>query len=51
MTPEKLREIYGDVSPIAAAKVISRFDTHCRDFIAHSTFLSDVSPCWTDLSI
>ena len=39
MTPEKLREIYGDVSPLAAAKVISRFDAHCRKFIAHSTFL------------
>ena len=39
MTPEKLREIYGDVSPHAAAKTISRFDKHCRQFIEHSTFL------------
>jgi PPOX class probable FMN-dependent enzyme len=39
MTPEKLREIYGEPSPIAAAKVVDRFDQHCRQFIAHSTFL------------
>lgn len=39
MTPEKLRRIYGETSPRAAAKVITRFDTHCRAFIAHSTFL------------
>jgi PPOX class probable FMN-dependent enzyme len=39
MTPEKLREIYGNPSPRAAAKVISRFDKHCRCFIEHATFL------------
>jgi PPOX class probable FMN-dependent enzyme len=39
MTPEKLRALYGEPSPRAAAKVISRFDGHCRQFIAHSTFL------------
>ena len=39
MTPQKLREIYGDPSPHAAAKAISKFDTHCRQFIEHSTFL------------
>lgn len=39
MTPEKLRRIYGDVSPHAAAKTISHFDKHCRQFIEHSTFL------------
>ncbi len=39
MTPEKLRELYGDVSPRAAAKEITVFDKHCRKFIAHSTFL------------
>lgn len=39
MTPEKLREIYGEPSPIAAAKVVDRFDVHCRQFIAHSTFM------------
>ena len=53
MTPEKLREIYGDVSPRAAVKVITAFDKHCRQFIENSTFLTlatsdginlDVSP-------
>lgn len=39
MTPEKLREIYGDVSPHAAQKVIAQFDAHCRNFIAHAPFL------------
>ncbi len=39
MTPEKLRQIYGDVSPLAAAKEITRFDDHCRAFIAQSPFL------------
>ena len=39
MTPERLRAIYGEVSPRAAAKVIDRFDHHCRRFIARSPFL------------
>ncbi|MGB8622153.1 MAG: pyridoxamine 5'-phosphate oxidase family protein [Paracoccaceae bacterium] len=39
MTAERLREIYGSPSPRAAGKVIPRLDRHCRDFIAHSTFL------------
>ncbi len=39
MTPEKLREIYGETSPLAAAKVITHFDAHCRQFIEHATFL------------
>ncbi|WP_147104525.1 pyridoxamine 5'-phosphate oxidase family protein [Tateyamaria sp. syn59] len=39
MTPERLREIYGDVHERAAAKVIHAFDTHCRQFIEHSSFL------------
>lgn len=39
MTPEKLRAIYGDVSPRAAVKVIDHFDRHCRQFIENSTFL------------
>lgn len=38
MTPEKLRALYGNPSPRAAAKVITRFDDHCRAFIGHSTF-------------
>ncbi len=39
MTPEKLRAIYGDVMPLAAAKEIDVFDSHCRQFIANCTFL------------
>ncbi|MFK7938680.1 MAG: pyridoxamine 5'-phosphate oxidase family protein [Roseovarius sp.] len=39
MTPQKLRELYGDVSPHAAAKTITAFDGHCRQFIAHAPFL------------
>lgn len=39
MTPEKLRQLYGNPSPAAAAKVIYRFDKHCRAFIGNSTFL------------
>ena len=39
MTPDKLREIYGEPSPRAAAKDITTFDKHCRQFIEHSTFL------------
>ena len=39
MTPEKLRELYGEPSEAAAAKVITRFDHHCRQFIQNSTFL------------
>lgn len=39
MTPEKLREIYGEPSAIPAAKEISQFDTHCRRFIENATFL------------
>ncbi len=53
ITEERLREIYGDVNPRAAAKVIHSLDHHCRAFIANSTFLAlatsngeglDVSP-------
>lgn len=39
MTPEKLREIYGTPSAIPSAKEIGAFDSHCRQFIASSTFL------------
>lgn len=35
----QLREIYGEASPRAAAKVIDRLDRHCREFIASSPFL------------
>ena len=39
MTPERLREIYGAPHTLAAAKVISKFDHHCRQFIDNSSFL------------
>ncbi|WP_299702726.1 pyridoxamine 5'-phosphate oxidase family protein [uncultured Tateyamaria sp.] len=39
MTPERLRALYGEVHERAAAKVITSFDTHCRQFIEHATFL------------
>ncbi len=39
MTRERLRALYGDPSPRAAAKVIDRLDAHCRAFIAQSTFM------------
>lgn len=39
MTEERLREIYGEVSPRAAVKVIDHLDHHCREFIAASPFL------------
>lgn len=51
MTPEKLREIYGDPAPLAAAKVISRFDKHCRKFIEHSTFLILATSDGTNLDV
>lgn len=34
-----LRNHYGPVNPLAAQKVLSRLDRHCRDFIALSPFL------------
>lgn len=51
MTPEKLREIYGTVSPHAAAKIISHFDNHCRQFIEHSTFLVLATSDGTNLDV
>lgn len=39
MTPERLREIYGDPIQIAVKKVLFSFDDHCRDFIANAPFL------------
>lgn len=35
----RLREIYGNPSPRAAAKVVSALDHHCRAFIENATFL------------
>ena len=51
MTPEKLREIYGEASPQAAAKVISQFDKHCRQFIEHATFLVLATSDGTNLDV
>lgn len=51
MTPEKLREIYGDVSPLAAAKEIKAFDDHCRTFIAHAPLLFLATSDGTHLDI
>lgn len=39
ITEQRLREIYGEPSPLAAAKTIYKLDQHCRDFIANATFL------------
>lgn len=39
MTEARLRGTYGEASPMAAAKVIDRFDRHCRAFIARGPFL------------
>jgi uncharacterized protein len=51
MTPERLREIYGDVHPRAAAKVIARFDEHCRRFIASAPFAVIATSDGTDLDV
>lgn len=51
MTPQRLREIYGDASPHAAAKVISQFDSHCRQFIEQSSFLLLATSDGTDLDV
>lgn len=51
MTPEKLREIYGEASPHAAAKTISHFDKHCRRFIEHATFLVLATSDGTNLDV
>ena len=51
MTPKKLRELYGDVSPQAAGKVISHFDHHCRRFIEHATFLVLATSDGTSLDV
>ena len=51
MTPERLREIYGDVSPRAAVKTIDRFDNHCRAFIGNATFLVLATSDGRDLDV
>ena len=37
--PERLREVYGAPSERSLKKQLSRFDKHCRAFIARSPFL------------
>ncbi|MGC2198658.1 MAG: pyridoxamine 5'-phosphate oxidase family protein [Stellaceae bacterium] len=37
--PQQLRELYGAPSERSLKKQLSRFDTHCRAFIARSPFL------------
>lgn len=51
MTPEHLRELYGPTSPRAAAKVITRFDDHCRQFIENASFLALATTDGTDLDV
>jgi PPOX class probable FMN-dependent enzyme len=51
MTPEKLRSLYGAVSPRAAVKDIKQFDQHCRDIIEHATFLILATTNGTDLDV
>ena len=51
MTPEKLRKLYGDASPKAAAKTITVFDDHCKKFIEHATFLVLASSDGTSLDV
>jgi predicted pyridoxine 5'-phosphate oxidase superfamily flavin-nucleotide-binding protein len=51
MTPEKLREIYGAASPHAAAKTISQFDKHCREFVKHASFLVIATSDGTNLDV
>lgn len=51
MTPEELRDLYGDVSPLAAVKVIHRFDPHCRQFIAQSPFVIIATSDGKDLDL
>ena len=38
MTPERLRALYGNISPRAAVKTIDHLDRHCVNFIKSSTF-------------
>ena len=39
-TVEDLKKIYGERSPRADKKILSRLDKHCRIFIAHCPFLT-----------
>jgi len=51
MTPEKLRALYGPASDRAAAKDITHFDKHCREFIEHSPFVLIATSDGTDLDV
>ena len=39
MTPDRLRQLYGETSPKAASKTITSFDGHCREYIENSSFV------------
>ena len=39
MTEDRLRALYGAVSPRAAVKVLDRLDSHCRAFVGASPFM------------
>lgn len=51
MTPERLRELYGPVSPRAAVKDIKQFDVHCHAFIQNATFLMLATSDGTNLDV
>jgi len=51
MTPDRLREIYGQPSKRASKKVIREFDQHCRQFIAHSPFVFIATSNGTDMDV
>ena len=38
VSEKSLRELYGDISPVAAVKTIDSLDENCMKFIANSTF-------------
>lgn len=50
-TEARLREIYGEANPRAAAKQIDHLDGHCRAFIAASPFLMIASSDGTLLDV
>jgi len=45
MTPDRLGEIYGEVSSLAGAKVIDQLDHHCRDLLTGCS-ISSSTPKW-----
>lgn len=51
MTPDKLRKLYGPVHERAAAKELTSFDKHCRQFIEHSPFVLIATSNGNDLDV